>query len=38
MSKGSMESMWQSGHISGSNAAYVEALFEDYLVNPAGLP
>jgi len=34
MSQGSMESMWQSGHISGSNAAYVEALFEDYLVNP----
>lgn len=38
MSKGSMESMWQSGHISGSNAAYVEALFEDYLVNPEGCP
>ena len=33
-----MESMWQSGHISGSNAAYVEALFEDYLVNPEGCP
>jgi len=36
MSKGFMESMWQSGHISGSNAAYVEALFEEYLVNPEG--
>ena len=38
MSKGSMESMWQSGHISGSNAAYVEALFEDYLDNPQDCP
>ena len=38
MSDHSMAALWRSGHISGSNATYVEALFEDYLENPEACP
>ncbi len=33
-----MERLWRTSHISGGNAAYVEDLFEDYLVDPNAVP
>jgi len=32
-----MESMWKSGHISGSSAAYVEELYEEFLTDPLSI-
>ena len=34
MQNGLMELMWKSGHISGSSAAYVEELYEEFLMDP----
>ena len=34
----SMEVMWSSGHLSGSNAEYVEELYECFLANPQSIP
>ena len=34
MQDGVMQRMWQSGHISGGNAAYVEDMYESYLCDP----
>ncbi len=34
MHKDNMEALWGSSHIFGGNAAYVEALYEDYLRDP----
>jgi len=33
-----MEALWASGHLSGSNAAYVEELYESYLADPDSIP
>jgi 2-oxoglutarate dehydrogenase E1 component len=33
-----MQTWWQSSHISGGNAPYVEALFEQYLEDPEAVP
>lgn len=33
-----MEVMWSTGHLSGSNASYVEELYEDFLVDPDSIP
>ena len=33
-----MELMWSTGHLSGSNAEYVEELYEDYLSDPESVP
>ncbi len=33
-----MEEQWRSSHISGTNAAYVEDLYEQYLVEPNSVP
>ena len=33
-----MELMWSTGHLSGSNAEYVEELYEDYLTDPESVP
>ncbi len=33
-----MESLWSTGHLSGTNADYVEALYDQYLVDPEGIP
>jgi 2-oxoglutarate dehydrogenase E1 component len=38
MQESSMELLWGSSHISGSNAAYVEQLYETYLVDPNAVP
>lgn len=38
MQEGKMEQLWQSGHISGGNASYVEELYEQYLEDPSSLP
>jgi 2-oxoglutarate dehydrogenase E1 component len=38
MQKASMELLWQSSHISGANADYVEALYETYLTDPNAVP
>ena len=38
MHDNSMEGLWKTSHISGGNAAYVEALFEDYLADPNAVP
>lgn len=34
----SMEALWRTSHITGSNAAYVEDIYEDYLLDPASIP
>ncbi len=34
----SMEQFWQSSHIAGGNAAYVEDLYESFLLNPDTVP
>ncbi len=33
-----MELMWRTSHMSGGNAHYVEALYEQYLVDPNAVP
>ncbi|WP_075187925.1 2-oxoglutarate dehydrogenase E1 component [Teredinibacter haidensis] len=33
-----MEALWQTGHISGSNAAYVEDVYESFLKDPNSVP
>ena len=33
-----MEAMWSTGHLSGSNAEYVEELYENYLADPDSVP
>ena len=38
MQKSSMEQLWQSSHIAGGNATYVENLYESYLKDPNGVP
>ena len=38
MQESKMEQLWRSGHISGGNANYVEALYEQYLEDPAEVP
>ncbi|WP_092843762.1 2-oxoglutarate dehydrogenase E1 component [Modicisalibacter xianhensis] len=38
MQEGIMELMWRSSHVSGGNAHYVEALYEQYLVDPNEVP
>jgi 2-oxoglutarate dehydrogenase E1 component len=38
MSKPSMQQMWDTAYLSGTNAAYVEALYDTYLVNPEEVP
>ncbi|MEQ6916725.1 2-oxoglutarate dehydrogenase E1 component [Halomonas aquatica] len=38
MQEGIMELMWRSSHVSGGNAHYVEALYEQYLDDPAAVP
>ena len=38
MSSKSMAELWQSGHISGGNSAYVESIFEEFLQDPASCP
>ena len=37
MPDGSMETMRRTSHLSGGNVAYIEALYEQYLENPAGV-
>ncbi|MCB1615230.1 MAG: 2-oxoglutarate dehydrogenase E1 component, partial [Pseudomonadales bacterium] len=34
----SMEALWRTSHITGSNAAYVEDIYENYLLDPATIP
>jgi 2-oxoglutarate dehydrogenase E1 component len=38
MQNSTMESLWQSSHIAGGNATYVENLYESYLKDPNGVP
>ncbi|MBU2712945.1 2-oxoglutarate dehydrogenase E1 component [Zooshikella harenae] len=38
MQEGVMQRMWQTGHISGGNAAYVEDLYETYIQDPNAVP
>src|SRR5690554_106888 len=38
MQQGIMELMWSSSHVSGGNVHYVEALYEQYLADPASVP
>ncbi len=38
MQESSMELLWGSSHISGGNAAYVEELYETYLLDPNNVP
>ncbi|MCK0744082.1 2-oxoglutarate dehydrogenase E1 component [Chromohalobacter nigrandesensis] len=38
MQEGIMELMWRTSHVSGGNAHYVEALYEQYLVEPSDVP
>ncbi len=38
MQESSMELLWGSSHISGGNAAYVEELYEAYLLDPNSVP
>lgn len=38
MQESSMELLWSSSHISGGNAAYVEQLYETYLIDPNAVP
>ncbi|WP_277811634.1 2-oxoglutarate dehydrogenase E1 component [Chromohalobacter canadensis] len=38
MQEGIMELMWRTSHVSGGNAHYVEALYEQYLVEPSEVP
>jgi 2-oxoglutarate dehydrogenase E1 component len=36
--KPGMVALWASSHIAGGNAPYIEALYEDYLVDPNSVP
>ncbi|MCB1842149.1 MAG: 2-oxoglutarate dehydrogenase E1 component, partial [Halioglobus sp.] len=38
MLENSMDALWQTSHISGGNATYVEDLYESYLKDPNGVP
>jgi len=38
MQQGSMELLWKSSHIAGGNATYVEDLYEQFLLDPNGVP
>ncbi|MCB1690810.1 MAG: 2-oxoglutarate dehydrogenase E1 component [Halioglobus sp.] len=38
MQNSSMDLLWQSSHIAGGNATYVENLYESYLKDPNGVP
>ncbi|HET8791112.1 MAG TPA: 2-oxoglutarate dehydrogenase E1 component [Modicisalibacter sp.] len=38
MQESIMELMWRTSHVSGGNAHYVEALYEQYLVDPNTIP
>ena len=38
MTSKSMAELWQTGHISGGNSAYVESIFEEFLQDPASCP
>ena len=38
MQNSTMELLWQSSHIAGGNATYVENLYESYLKDPNGVP
>ena len=38
MQNSSMEQLWQSSHIAGGNATYVENLYESYLKDPNSVP
>ena len=38
MLENSMDALWQSSHIAGGNATYVEDLYESYLKDPNGVP
>ncbi len=38
MHESTMKELWQSSHISGGNAAYVEDLYEAYLLDPNSVP
>jgi len=33
-----MEALWRTGHLSGSNADYVEELYDQYLLDPDAIP
>ena len=33
-----MQQLWNSGHLSGANAEYVEALYESFLEDPSSVP
>ena len=34
MDNTAMEALWRTGHLSGGNSEYVEALYETFLVTP----
>ncbi len=38
MQESVMQRMWNSGYLSGGNAAYVEELYELYLHDPNAVP
>ena len=38
MHESQMEALWNTGHISGGNAAYVEELYDAYLYDPNSIP
>ena len=38
MQQSVMEKLWSTGHLSGSNAEYVDGLYESFLSNPASVP
>jgi 2-oxoglutarate dehydrogenase E1 component len=38
MQNSSMEQLWNSSHISGGNAVYVEDLYETFLLDPGSVP
>ncbi|MBU2325120.1 MAG: hypothetical protein KJ884_19385, partial [Gammaproteobacteria bacterium] len=38
MQESVMQRMWNSAHLSGGNAAYVEELYELYLHDPNAVP
>ena len=38
MQQSTMQAWWESSHMAGANAAYVEELFELYLDDPQSVP
>lgn len=38
MSSKELQKAWDSAYLSGANMAYVDALYEDYIVNPESVP